>query len=264
MGLREAIGRALGAILSPIILQGSLLRRGRVFHPEGVVYRAEVRALAAEGGAGTLAQRLEGPALVRLSGGLWRWRSGKGQRRPDLLGISVRFRDSEEVTPEASVGDQDLLFLSARRFALIPIALLTTNVRDFLANTYYAQLPFKVAGVGRLEFRLVPQRAAKAPGDRRDKLERAAAAGLATLRLEARPARLGFGKRWVPVAQISLIEPVDIDQAQLLFTPFHTGRGIVPTGLLQAVRRLTYPASYLGRRLARRRRQERRSKPSAR
>lgn len=264
MGLREAIGRALGAILSPIFLQGSLLRRGRVFHLEGVVYRADVRALATEGGAGTLAQRLEGPALVRLSAGIRRWRGGKGQRRPDLLGISVRFRDSEEITPDASVGDQDLLFLSARRFALIPIALFTTKVRDFLANTYYTQLPFKVAGIGRLEFRLAPQHAAKAPGDRRQKLERAAALGGAVLRLEARSARPEFGKGWVPLALITLIEPVDIDQGQLLFTPFHTGRGIVPTGLLQAVRRLAYPASYLGRRLARRWRRERRSEPSAR
>ncbi|AUX19943.1 hypothetical protein SOCEGT47_003980 [Sorangium cellulosum] len=249
MRIREVIGRVIGGALSPLVLGGSFLRAARLFHPDGVVYCAGVKALAVEGEVGALAQRLAGPALVRLSGGMWRWRGGKGERRPDVLGISMRFRASEEITPLVSPGDQDLLFVSARRFALLPVALFTTNRRDFLANDYYAQLPFDVAGLGRAEFRLIPMRAATVGQNRRERLECAAAAGLALLRLEVR--RRGLRKRWMAVADVVLYEAVDVDQKALHFSPFHAGRGIVPRGLLQATRRPTYAAGYLGRLLAR-------------
>ncbi|WP_437577867.1 hypothetical protein [Sorangium sp. So ce887] len=247
MRIFEAMGRAIGGALSPFVWQGSLVRGARLFHPDGVVYCAGVKALAMEGEVGALAQRLAGPALVRLSGGIWRWRGGKGERRPDVLGVAVRFRTSEEVTPAASAGDQDLIFLSARRLSLLPIAMFTTRRRDFLDNDYYAQLPFDVEGFGRAKFRLVPLRASTTKGNRRERLERAAAAGLALLRLEVR--RGGARARWMAVADIELYEPVDIDQNTLRFNPFQTGKGIVPSGLLQATRLATYAASYLGRTL---------------
>ncbi|XXX77774.1 hypothetical protein WMF30_03230 [Sorangium sp. So ce134] len=234
----------IGGALSPIVWQGSLIRGARLFHPDGVVYCAGVKALAAEGEVGALAQRLGGPALVRLSGGIWRWRSDKVERRPDILGIAVRFRTSEEVTPVASAGDQDLIFLSARRLWLLPIAIFTTRTRDFLDNRYYAQLPFDVEGLGRAEFRLIPLRPSTVKGSRLERLERSAAAGLALLRLEVRRAARA---RWMAVADIELYEPVDIDQNILRFNPFQTGKGIVPSGLLQATRLTTYAASYLGR-----------------
>ncbi|MGK3967269.1 hypothetical protein WMF38_24240 [Sorangium sp. So ce118] len=247
MRFLEAIGRAFGGVLSPLVWQGSLLRGARLFHADGVVYCAAVKALAVEGEVGALAERLAGPALVRLSSGLWRWRGDRSERRPDVLGVAVRFRASEEVTPVASEGDQDLIFLSARRFLLLPIALFTTKTRDFLANDYYAQLPFEVEGFGRAEFRLVPLRAETEQGNRLERLERAAASGVALLRLEIR--RGGTRGRWMAVGDIELYEPVDIDQNALRFDPFHTGRGIVPRGLLQATRLAIYTASYLGRRL---------------
>ncbi|WP_438034646.1 hypothetical protein [Sorangium sp. So ce204] len=248
----EAVGRVIGGALSPIAVGGSFIRRARLFHPDGVVYCAGVKALAVEGEVGALAQRLAGPALVRLSGAMWRWRGGKGERRPDVLGVAVRFRTSEEVTPAASTGDQDLIFVSARRLLLLPFALFTTKRHDFLDNDYYALARFDVAGFGRAEFRLVPLRAAVVKGNRVEKLERAAAAGLALLRLEVR--RGGSRARWMAVADMELYEPVDIDQRALRFNPFQTGKGIVPRGLLQATRRAVYTASYIGRALGARER----------
>ncbi|WP_437590498.1 hypothetical protein [Sorangium sp. So ce1000] len=245
MRFLEAVGRVIGGALSPLALGGSFIRRARLFHPDGVVYCAGVKALATEGEVGALAQRLAGPALVRFSGATWRWRGGKGERRPDVLGVAVRFRTSEEVTPVASAGDQDLIFVSARRLSTLLFAMFTTKRHDFLDNDYYALARFDVAGFGRAEFRLVPLRAAAAEGNRREKLERAAAAGLALMRLEAR--RRGARARWMAVADIELYEPVDIDQRALRFNPFQTGKGIVPRGLIQATRRAVYTASYLGR-----------------
>jgi len=40
---------------------------------------------------------------------------------------------------------------------------------------------------------------------------------------------------------------VNIDQAALRFSPFRTGRGIVPRGLIHASRIVPYPASQLAR-----------------
>lgn len=242
MRLREAVGRALGWLLAPAAWQGARLRRARLFHPDGVVYRAEVRPMAAEGAAAGLAARLAGPALVRLSGGLLRWRGGD-RARPDVLGVAVRFRESEAVSAEVAPGDQDLLFASFRFLWTLPLGPLTTDVRDFLSNRYYAVLPFDVAGVGPARFRLVPVRASAGDGDRRERLERAVAAGAAVFRLEMRLRR----RRWAAVAEIALRERVQVDQQSLRLTPFHTGRGIVPRGLIQATRAAAYAASQRGR-----------------
>jgi hypothetical protein len=245
MGLREAIGRGLGGLISPAMWEGSLIRAARIFHPEGVVYRAEVTPLATDGDVRDLAQRLKGPALVRLSGGVWRGR--QRDRMPDVLGVAVRFQSSEEITPLANADDQDLLFLSFPYLWQLPIGPLLTNSRDFLANTYYAQLPFEVSGLGRVKFRLVPLRAARMQGNRRERLARAAAAGLAVMRIEVR--RTG-AKSWTPVADLVLREQVDVDQEALHYNPFRTGRGIVPSGVLQWARLPAYMASYLGRTMA--------------
>ncbi|MCC6556670.1 MAG: hypothetical protein IT372_27230 [Polyangiaceae bacterium] len=244
MQLREAVGRAIGGALAPAAWEGSLIRRARLFHPDGVVYRAEVRPIAAEGPLGDLGARLAGPALVRLSGGWWRWRAGRGER-PDALGVAIRFRDRDEVSAEASPGDQDLLFESFSRLILLPIAPLITNYRDFLANTYHAVLPFEVAGLGRARFRLVPAPVKASGEDRRERLERAVEGGAAILRLDVRPLRRGA--RWTPIAEIALVERVALDQGALRFNPFRTGRGIVPSGLVQAIRAAAYAASQVGR-----------------
>lgn len=245
--IRKAVGRALGGLFAPVTLLGGVLRRARLFHPDGVVYRAEVRPLATEGPLAELAQRLAGPALVRLSGAWWRWRRGHGEL-PDVLGVAVRFRDTRDVTPDAAPADQDLLFATFRTIWQLPIAPLTTDVHDFLANEYHAVLPFDVAGSGRVKWRLVPPRTPASGEDRRERLERAVAAGLANLRLEVRPIRLGA--RWVAVAEIALRERVLLDEQALRFTPFRTGRGIVPSGLIQAARAATYMGSQVGRSIA--------------
>jgi len=242
---RESVGRAVGGLIAPVARQGSRLRRARVLHPDGVVYRAEVRPLSVAGdrALADVAARLAGPALVRLSGGLWRWRGGGDRARPDVLGVAVRFRGSEALSPEADPGDQDLLFASFRSMWTLPIAPLTTDVRDFLANVYHAVLPFDVTGLGRARCRLVPVRASVTGEDRRERLERAVSAGVAVFRLEIRQPR----RPWVAVAEIALRERVEMDQQALRLTPFRTGRGIVPRGLIQAVRAAAYAGSQRGR-----------------
>jgi hypothetical protein len=234
MGLLEALGRGVGGVVAPVAALGSLTRGARLFHPDGVVYRADVRALQAEGALGDLARRLEGPAIIRLSGALFRHRPGR--TLPDVLGAAVRFGAA-----------QDLLFATFRRSYELPVAMLATNAGDFLANEYYTVLPSDIPGREGVTFRLVPFHPSPPGRDRRERLARAVADGAASFELEARRAYAG---PWTSFASITLRERADVDQEELRFNPFHDGLGIVPHGFLQAVRAAVYPASQIGRALA--------------
>lgn len=250
MGVVKAIGRAIGGLLAPVAAAGALVRGARLFHPSGVVYRADVRPLSLDGALGQLAMRLPEQALVRLSSAFFSWHGGL--ELPDLLGVAVRLRRRAAIQAEADPGDQDLLFASASHVPLAGLALLTTNVRDFLANDYFAITPFKVHELGGVNFRLVPQRPDGRAGgrDRFQRLEQAVAAGRAVFRLEVRQRRLGA--RWMPLASITLRNRVAVDQDALRFNPYRTGLGIEPSGLVNALRVPVYPASQLGRTLAKR------------
>jgi hypothetical protein len=239
----EAFGRAIGGILSPITGEGSLIRRARLFHPDGVVYRAEVRPLANAGAAAELARRISGPALARLSGAWWR----HDKELPDLLGIALRFCETDRPTATPSPRDQDMLFASFRHIVTLPLGPLTTNVHDFLANDYHAVLPFYALGLGRVKFRLLPMRTRTASGSRRERLDTAVTMGLALLRLEVQKAKLG--SPWQEVAVVDLAERALVDQDDLAFTPFRAGRGIMPVGLWQMARAATYAASQVGRKI---------------
>jgi hypothetical protein len=236
----EVIGRVIGVLAAPLAALGSAIRGARVVHPDGVLYRAEVRAADAT----ALARALEGPALVRLSGAIWR--ETPGVERPDSLGVAVRFQPGE---PTA----QDLLFGTFRSALTLLLAPFTTNAHDYLGNVYYTALPSRAPELGRVELRLVPEPVppeAMVGRDRAERLQRAVDAGLAVLRLEVR--RLRPGAEWRPLAAIMLREEVPGGGAALRFNPFRAGLGIQPVGLLQAVRSVVYPASQLGRSLLRR------------
>jgi hypothetical protein len=248
MGIQKFIGRMIGAIVAPFTFLGSLIRGDRLFHPDGVAYRAEVKPLAQDGPLGLLAQRLAGTALVRLSGALWEWPQGK--RTPDVLGVVVRLRSLDEVTPRLLPGDQDLLLVTAASLPGLVIAPFRTNVNDFLDNQYYAILPFTLEGAGKVYLRLVPTHRAPAGADRRERLALAVAQGQAVLRLELQVE--DGGEQWLPVAAIDLRERLDIADGELTFDPGSSAMGLVPRGVLQWLRPAAYAASHVGWRLTRR------------
>jgi hypothetical protein len=244
MRIGEALGRIVGGIWAPWAALGSLARNARLFHPDGVVYWAHVEPITQDGMYGEFAQRLRGPALVRLSSSWWR-----GEKEwPDILGIAMRFVNtkSAKVQPATSA-DQDLLFVTVRRSLLFPFAPFLTNTHDFLANDYHALLPFAVDDIGRVKLRLKTMRIPTQPGKRRDKLAARVEAGTAVLRIEMRPTKLGA--KWREVATIDIREKAVVDQKSLAFHPFRSGRGIVPVGAIQMIRAAVYPASALGRQL---------------
>jgi hypothetical protein len=238
----ELLGRAVGVLLAPLTGAVSAVRRARMFHPEGTTYRAQVEPLATEPPLSEVAIRLSGPALVRMSTALWRG----GREWIDALGLAVRFRSSEEISPAPDEGDQDLLFATIRSPWTTPVAPLRTYPHDYLANDYYAVSPFYVPALGRkVKWRLVSPNMLFSGANRQDKLDHAMDKGLAVLRLEAR--RLGWRRPWTPVAELRLLERVEMDQAALRFSPFRTGRGIQPRGFVHALRHATYATSQRAR-----------------
>jgi hypothetical protein len=235
--LREYAGLAVGWLWAPGIAAIAAARRSRMFHPDGIVLTARVEPNTASGDSGmqALADRLAGPAIVRFSSALW-----KGEVEwPDALGCAVRFGARDDETLEA--GDQDMLFATIRSPLTLPFAPFTTSAHDYLANTYWAVAPFDVLGVGRVKWRLVPEKpsASAAEQTRADKLLSAVSDSTA-LRLELRRT---WRPGWVSVARIVLEAEVSVDQARLRMSPFRTGRGIEPRGFVHALRKGAYAAS---------------------
>jgi hypothetical protein len=233
------VGEVAGAFLAPFFGIGSLARHARFFHPEGVCYRAEVAAApGADPARAGLAERLGPAALARLSAAWWRG----GKEWPDALGVALRF----QAVPGAPPGptDQDLLLATIPVPPLTPFAPLWTDVHDFLGNVYYGTAPFRVAGIGPARLRLRPRRPSQPGADRVARLEAAVRAGEAELDLELARSLL---VPYEPVATLRLIEPLQIDQEALRFSPFRDGRGITPRGFIQGLRRAVYAASQLAR-----------------
>ena len=166
----------------------------------------------------------------------------------DVLGAALRFRASRVVTPFASDGDQDLLFATILSPFTMGLAPFTTTPGDYLSNTYWAVSPFDSPVGGRVKFRLVPN-AASPPahaghGGREERLLLAVAEHRSALRLEVRHT---FARAWLPLVTVALVERAALDQEALRFSPFRAGRGIVPRGLVHALRRPAYAASQRAR-----------------
>jgi hypothetical protein len=241
---RELAGLTAGLLLAPLAALLSHLRRGRVFHPVGRTFRAQIEAVPglSEPWA-ELAARVSGPALARFSGALWR---GKFEGC-DVLGIALRLREDENTSTELRGSDQDLLFATIISPLTMPLAPFTTNAHDYLANKYWAVCPFQIGQRRHVKFRLSPAYRGESPasGVARDQaLTSAVEHARLSLQLEARHT---FELTWQPLATLWIVEKLEIDQEALRFLPFQNGRAIVPCGFVHALRRATYAASQRAR-----------------
>jgi hypothetical protein len=222
----ERMGRAAGWLLAPVTGTLSLIRRARMFHPEGALLEARIDAIP--GRLEQLGRRLQGPALARLSTAWWKG----GKEWIDALGVALR------------IDGQDLLFATIRFPWTTLLAPITTEQHDFLANDYFAVSPFDIAGVGRGKLRLVGSRPRHLTGSRDERLDEAVERGEASLRLEV---KLEGSSSWEPAARIRLVRRVQLDDQQLRFSPFRDGKGLTPRGFVHQLRRATYLLSQLAR-----------------
>jgi hypothetical protein len=214
-----------------------------MFHPDGVVYQANVEPLTLNPQLLPIAERLSGLALVRFSSALWRG----GRQWPDVLGAAIRF-GWVGANPGLSAA-QDLLLATIRFPWTMPFAPFATNFRSYLWNHYHAVSPFEVAGIGRVKIRLrSPRLRNRSSETRAEHLRQTTRDGGARFELEFR--RLDVGplfRHWQPVARLTLIGQFDADQAALRFSPFRAGAGIQPVGFVHALRLAAYAASQQAR-----------------
>jgi hypothetical protein len=239
-GWRERIGEAIGATWAPLIGRIARARHARMFHPDGQVFSGSVTAVVSSPFA-DLAAQLGPHVLARFSGALRR----KGRESLDVLGIAMRFSHAPIEGVEPVAGDQDLLFATILSPFTMPLSPFTTRSHDFFANSYYAVAPFVLPDRRRVKFRLVALghaaegREAHA-GSRATSLSAVVESGGAHFALEARET---LHLRWHPIARIAVEREEALDQRELRFDPYQDGAGIVPVGVVQAIRRRAYPAS---------------------
>jgi hypothetical protein len=250
-----AVGAVMGELASPVTFGGSLVRRARLFHPSGLVYAGSVlpaSVLPPAGPLHNLAAALgvgsAGKVVARLSGALWK----NSLTLPDSLGIGLRFRGGllPVTDPAAHPTDQDLLFETFSHLYTLPLAPFTTNVNNFFANEYYAVLPFEAPGIGVSKFRIQPVPHV-AVGSNRDQILNNAVLSPthALFHLYIMPPGM---TAWTELLRFELLPLPNLMaisgyQQALGFTPFHDGKGIVPTGYFNGMRAATYLASKLGR-----------------
>ena len=233
---RETIGSLIGKLWAPAIARIAKARHARMFHPVGLTFAA----IAEPVGTGLLrdvGETLAGRVLVRCSAALWK----RPLERFEVLGIAMRFRGGRgpDLDAQPFIGDQDLLFATIISPFTMPFSPFSTNAHDFLANNYWAVAPFAALD-RRIKLRLVPAGSGIGEGMRNHRLRADVKADRAAFTLEARPTlRTG----WQPIARIRLTHEVRVDQEALRFDPFRTGAGIVPVGLVHAIRRAAYSAS---------------------
>jgi len=232
----EQLGRVAGWIAAPVFAAAAAMRHARALHPTGELFEARVELGRPPDDFAPLAVALRGPALVRFSGALWRTAD---PHRLDVLGCALRL-------PDGPRGNQDLLFATIRRPWTMGLALLTTHVEDYLANDYFGVSPFSLADVPRRFYlRLRPLRQGGDGEDRTERLLRALDADPVTLAIDAsyRPR-----SEWREVAILRIVRSAARDELRLRFDPFSTGRGIVPRGVIHALRHGAYAASQATRR----------------
>lgn len=237
MGAAELLGRIVGVLVAPLVFLVALVKGARAFHPDGGVFRAEVRATAVDASLVPVAGRLAGPALARLSAAMVRGEVEK----PDVLGLGLRF---------GAAGAQDLLLATFDGFGprQLRAALATTDVHDFLHNDYRAVSPFRLDGAGL--FVLHARGEASGSGaTRAERLAQAITSGRAVLHVEARALASDGDHAARPLVDVALVGRASVPPASLRLSPFHDGLGLRPVGFLAGIRWVAYPVSQLARRL---------------
>lgn len=232
LGFLFVLGLAIGAVIGVLaIFWISFYRRARVVHADGVVCRAEITAVDK-----VVGPRLEGPAIVRLSGAF----ESQNTKGTDVLGLEIRLQ--KEASNDVRVGDQDLVFGTFQSFRTAKKDRAETDVTDYLGNTYHSVTHWDLPALGPFKLTILPP--PPGPKDRgKDRLSRLEAD------IEARRARLSLNAGVREIATIKLTERLDVSNSRLAVSMFRCGRGIRPLGLINGIRATVYPIGQFGRRL---------------
>jgi hypothetical protein len=236
---RNPAFRATDAFTSTAMRLGSVVRSARVFHPDGVAYRASVtvRGVDDRPGGGLGVPLLDDPGtyagLVRFSRG-----AGFPEPLPDVLGLAVRIVDAH-----GRGSSQDLLFTSSLAQPIGRQLILPSY--GFGGSVMSSVLPYRLGDAGTGWFGARVSHRQGAPLRRLVELAQAVAEGDVQLEL-CYASRFG---PWQPLADIRLGEQLLPTESEALAfnVDDNAGGGIVPAGWVQALRRHAYAASQAGR-----------------
>jgi hypothetical protein len=225
--MAQVAGWSLGAILGAI----AALRRGKAFHPHGVVYDARLSVVGggvAPPAAELLSRRGEHRAVVRFSRAV-----GLPRPIPDLLGLAIRVLDAYGPGQH-----QDFLLVSsADRPVLHHVFLPATDVQQ---RPYTSALPYQAGSERFLVGALPDPRSPRPDGDHEFKrLELAAGTGQLRFQLAVASPK----SRFRPVAELSIAAQLSPEADALRFNPWNTGGGMAPAGVLNGARDRAYKLS---------------------
>ena len=208
------------ALLAPLEAGAGLLfgalsaaRRARIFHPIGTAYTATVTIEGGDHPVAALVGRHD--AVVRLSRG-----AGLPDRFPDVLGLAVKVLNAH-----GAGSHQDFLTVTSGEGFPGHHLLLPAQPDD--GRPYSSVLPYRNARGDRFLVGALPD----AVDSTRYVLAIASVRG-----------------SWQTIGTVELADALDDEQAQRLrFSPWNTGGGIEPTGLLNQLRRGAYAGSQRAR-----------------
>lgn len=221
----DAAGAVIGAILAGV----GFVRRAKPVHPHGVTYRARLSvpgATAAPAASTLLSTPGEHDALVRFSRSL-----GLPRPLPDLLGMSLRVIDAY-----GRDRHQDFLLVTCGHRPVLHHVFLPAG--DVQQRPYSSALPY-AAGERRFVVGAVADAGSPRPAgdDEFERLARAAATGRLTFGLAVARVPGPFAR----VATVHVLDPLPGTLEGLRFSPFNSGGGLRPSGLLNRTRRTAYP-----------------------
>jgi len=263
VGQDHPIARDIGKnILGPIFAHTSASNDARTFHPDGFYFEGKVTSLDPSGPLANLASRLVGSAVVRPS--LGAHKAGTPDGKFDIPGFTIRLTTTgAPIGPNPNPGDENFTFLAGlKSLANLATAPFTENQFDYLdpGNTYYPAISYRIAPSSAtdseptqdISLRVVPEAytpsdpslAKPTNGDQRDaKLELAVKEHKAALRIEGQVK----GGAWTPLVRITMDQPITMDNEAFHYYPDLAGRGLVPQGVVNALRAELYPESQAAR-----------------
>ena len=218
---------SIGAVLAAL----AGVRRGKAFHPHGVVYEGRLGisgAPVAPRAAELLSQAGEHRAVVRFSRAV-----GLPRPVPDLLGLSVRLPNVY-----GAGRHQDFLLVTSADYPLLHHIFLPAV--DTQQRPYTSSLPYR-AGSDLFLVGALPQPESPRPAgrDEFDRLEAAASTG----RLSFQFAIASIMGRFQAVGELRVDNRLGPELDALRFNPWNTGGGMEPAGRLNGARDRAYTLS---------------------